>query len=836
MKRPLLWCAGAYALGEVLALPGRGLWTITLLLIAGAVVCRRGKKGGKNGRAVWFFLSCFFLFGILRLNQAGDSPEVRELDRRLAEEESLTAVFSGKVAHMERRNEGGRESFRLLLSGCRVRPETERDGENGPGGAKAKEEELKETKSFPVKGVLLFLDELPEGVREGRDVVVRGKLSEMEEARNPGQFDSRSHYRSQGISYLAKGKECLDVSGGTDYLRCALRRLRQYFSDNLFQTAGEKTGGMLCAMVLGEKWEADGELVSLYTESGMGHLLAISGLHISLAGMGVYRLLRKKLKCSYALAACGCAAMSFCYYLLTGEGTSAGRAFFMLTVYGVGQTLGRQYDLASAAALSALVMLVRRPLLLFQSGFLLSFGSVLALGLLCPLLSEAGLPKGFAPFFPGFAIQLLTLPVQAFFFYQIPVYSLLLNLAVLPLFTVVALLGIAGALLGGVWPGFLSMVLFPARWILRLYEFLGEQSLRLPGALWRTGRPKTWQMLLYGGFLLLLCRWLGKMAAERRGEGPKRESSQKKEPREKGGLWRRIRRGMRRGLPGLFVFLGMVFCLTPVRYRGMELVFLDVGQGDGCFLRTPEGVTFLVDGGSSDQRSVGEYCLEPFLDAQAVRQVDYVLVSHGDADHVNGIGELVEKGRVGSLILPRGREGSEGLSGLREQAGRTGVPVFFMGRGERFAAGETVLTCLWPEDSGESGGGDMEENEASMVLWLSWRELDVLFTGDLEGVGETAVTACLEAHRRESGALVDILKVPHHGSGGTSSAGFLEAVSPGYGVISCGKNNRYGHPAEETLERLSAAGCRIFRTDQCGAVTVRSDGKRMEIVGYRDAG
>ncbi len=880
MKRPLLWYAGAYALGEVLALHGGGLWPAVFLAAAGtAAVCclrkskkiflfvrrrarracparRSGGQGVRGRRVLWFFLSLFFVLGSLRLSRSGDPPAVRRLDGILAEKESLTGVLSGRIVRMELRSTKGEESFRLLLSGCSFRPEDSEKGGIPAEEAGDRSAGPEETEVFPVGGVQLTLEELPEGVREGRDLTMRVRLSEMEEPGNPGQFDSRSYYRSQGISYRAKGTALLAVSGRTDCLRMGLRLLRQYGSDNLLRTAGEESGGMLCAMVLGEKWEADGGSVSLYTESGMGHLLAISGLHISLAGMGVWRLLRKRLNCSYVLAAAGCTAMSFCYYLLTGEGTSAGRAFFMLTVYGIGQALGRQYDLASAAALSALVMLLRRPLLLFQSGFLLSFGSVLALGLIYPLLSRAGLPKFLSPLFPGLSIQLLTLPVQASFFYKIPVYGLLLNLAVLPLFTAAALLGIAGALLGGALPGLLSLLLRPAGWILGLYEFLGARSLRLPGAVWRTGRPENWQLLLYGMLLLLFCRWLLRRAAEKKEEekaeqekrmgektkeektgegkraGRETEERKKKEKKEKRGL----RRGGKSGLPGLLLFAGLFLSLTPVRGRELEITFLNVGQGDSCFLRTPEGVTFLVDGGSSDQKEVGEYRLEPFLDVRAVKGADFALVSHGDADHINGIAGLIGTGRIGALVLPRGREEGEGLAALKEQAEEAGIPVLFLGRGERLTAGEAAFTCLWPEASGGKAAGSLEENEASMVLWFSWRELDVLFTGDLEGGGEDAVTGYLEAYRKASGRRADILKVPHHGSGGAGGTDFLEAAAPGYGVISCGKNNRYGHPAQETLERLSAAGCRVFRTDRCGAVTVRSNGERVRISGYRGSG
>ncbi|MCI8549109.1 MAG: DNA internalization-related competence protein ComEC/Rec2 [Lachnospiraceae bacterium] len=796
MKRPLLWYAGAYALGEVLALQGRGLGLAVLCgLTAGTAAA--GRKVSKSGQSrwIWLVLPFFFILGVIRVRGEGALPAIEGLDRKLEITGDLETVITGKVTRVERREVEGRESDRLYLSGCMIGAE--------------------ETEHYQVDGVLLLFDELPAGVEEGKHITVNVRLFSMEEAGNPGQFDSRDYYRSQGIYYMAKGKACLEISGRTDYLRKWLRRLRQYFSENLLKVAGENEGGMLCAMVLGEKWAAGADTVSLYTESGIGHLLAISGLHISLVGMGVYRLLRKWLKVPYFLSALGCGGMSFLYYLLSGEGTSAGRAFFMLTVYGLGQAAGRQYDLASSAALSVFVMLLRHPFLLFQSGFLLSFGSVLSLGILYPVFCKAGFPKICRPLFPGISIQLATLPVQACFFYRFPVYSLFLNLIVLPLFTVAAFLGMAGALFGGVFPGIFSVALFPVRKILRLYGYLGEKSLNLPGAVWRIGKPEIWQILIYGCFLLL---FYGYLVWRKERQVQKRQCKSR-------GIWQ--------CLLGCLILLGMFLCLFPVHYSGMELTFLDVGQGDACFIRTSDGITFLIDGGSSDEKQVGEYRLEPFLDCKAVGQVDFAMVSHGDSDHLNGIRELMERERIGTLVLPGGRKEDEGIANLEEKAKEAGIPVLFLNQGERLVAGDTVFTCLWPKGSYGEEGESLDKNEASMVLWLSWRELDVLFTGDVEGKGEQGVTAYLSAIGKTSEMSADILKVPHHGSGGAGLDGFLEAVAPKYGVISCGKNNRYGHPAKETLNRLENVGCEIFRTDLCGAVTVRSDGERMRVYGYK---
>ena len=259
-------------------------------------------------------------------------------------------------------------------------------------------------------------------------------------------------------------------------------------------------------------------------------------------------------------------------------------------------------------------------------------------------------------------------------------------------------------------------------------------------------------------------------------------------------------------------------CLIDIPKRVMEVSFLDVGQGDSCFVRTPGGTTMLIDGGSSDEGKLGSYTLGPFLDSQAVGRLDLVFVSHGDSDHISGIKELLADRRIRCLVLPFGWDNRKGLSELGREAGEQETEILELEQGDELTIGKMKMTCLWPEKAEEN---ENEENERSMVLWLSWRDTDVLFTGDLEGSGETAVTELLKNPPEELAVCrrsLELLKVPHHGSGKTSSEEFLKASAPEYAVISCGRKNRYGHPAEETLDRLEQAGCRIWRTDEAGAV------------------
>lgn len=275
----------------------------------------------------------------------------------------------------------------------------------------------------------------------------------------------------------------------------------------------------------------------------------------------------------------------------------------------------------------------------------------------------------------------------------------------------------------------------------------------------------------------------------------------------------------------MFIVLAMS-CLVEIGLPGrMKIVMADVGQGDGIYIKGPEGRRYFVDGGSSDISSVGKYRIEPFLLSQGVRTLDYVFISHGDTDHMSGIAEMLVNQQLGiqiqNLVLPTERVWDKELEELAALAAENGTRVVVMEAGNVLTEGQgdktLTLTCLAPSQGyqGESG------NAASMVLDVSFGEFDMLMTGDLEGEGEENLLENSTLHQ------YDVLKTAHHGSKNSTSAEFLARVSPKVAWISAGSDNRYGHPHGETLERLLAVGSQIFCTAESGAVTLTTDGRKI---------
>ena len=269
--------------------------------------------------------------------------------------------------------------------------------------------------------------------------------------------------------------------------------------------------------------------------------------------------------------------------------------------------------------------------------------------------------------------------------------------------------------------------------------------------------------------------------------------------------------------------LGMMFLCVRSQNQMFEITMLDVGQGDGIFLKSPGGTTFLVDGGSSSISSVGTYRILPFLKSKGYRKIDYVLISHMDKDHISGIMEITEVGTgIGTAVLPWVREKDDAYKNMEQILKDAGTEILYMGAGDRLASETMEVTCLWPE----KGLPWEDRNELSMVVMAEYGDFQMLFTGDIGSRAEAALV--------KNGVLedVEVLKTAHHGSRYSSSEAFLKAIKPEVSLISCSAANRYGHPGAETLERLDDVGSRIFITKDSGAITILTDGHEVRVSEY----
>ena len=425
------------------------------------------------------------------------------------------------------------------------------------------------------------------------------------------------------------------------------------------------------------------------------------------------------------------------------------------------------------------------------------------------------------------AVNVFLLGPLLWFYFEVPPYSVFLNLIVIPVMPVAMGAGVAGSALSLMSDAAGGAVLQICGGVLRSYEQVCTWAGMLPCNRFVAGKPDAPWIVVY--YLVLAGLWIlfKYIAGKREQEEEKRKSGNK--------ISNKSRKPCR--LPGcaiLFFAAGMALvCRGGFRLPDeAQITVLDVGQGDGIHIRH-DSLNCLIDGGSSDVSSVGAYRLEPYFLSQGVDALDYVFVTHGDDDHISGVREMLENQTFGvkirNLVMPLLEYQDEKLIGLAQAAAKNGTRVTVMDPGDKITTGAAeeekgmVLTCIGPESGLEVEPG----NETSLVLDLSFGEFDMLFTGDVEGSGEESLIS--------SGLLrdYDILKAAHHGSKNSGTEEFLQITAPEYAVISAGKDNRYGHPHAETLQRLNDAGGTVYSTQDNGAVMIRSDGVTMTISGFQ---
>ncbi len=656
--------------------------------------------------------------------------------------------------------------------------------------------------------VVLYLRHGGEGSLAGRRIALSSTLRRISDFGNPGESSWRDWNGRRGVfvsawSWSAEGLVDLGPTPGFD---AALARARAELATDI--RCGRGPGaGLVAALLTGHRDGISPDDLGAIRDSGLGHLLAISGLHIGLVAGAVYALLHglllilPRLPVLYDVrrpALLAALATAVAYGLMAGGRVPVLRAVIMLALPSLLLWAGRRTAAGHGLALACVSLLLWRGGMAAEAGFQLSFAAVCGLMLLG---SARRLPEGHARGWTRRAVDYLsvclvawycTAPLAAQHFGRLSLAAPLVNLPALPLVAVTVTLALASAFCWFFLPLLFSPLLGLAAFFAELLLGLARLGAGIPGAGLNVVAPG-WpllMLLLAGPPLLLFSK--------------------------------------RRRLTAALLLVATTACLSLAWQQrwtqdSLEIVFASVGQGDSTLLRLPGGRVLLVDGGPPGR---GNLVLSPLLRRMQIGRVDTMLATHVQSDHWGGFDDLLERVEVGRFVWPGGRCESSSFGRFLERLARAGVPVVarhgkarlsVAGRG---GAGRLRLRILNPPD----GSGDCASNDRSLVLLLAWRGRRVLLTGDIESRAESRVLQGLQRGRR-----LDVIKVPHHGSSSSSTAGLINRVCPALAVASAGRDNRWGFPRPEVVARWQRAGCSFLSTSQQGAVRVlleRRPGRR----------
>lgn len=625
----------------------------------------------------------------------------------------------------------------------------------------------------------------------GREIVFSGEITPPEPARNPNTFSYAAYLKHKGIGSIIKDVEVIDIGNIIPQYGIFLisAKLKNKYDEYLKNIIGDENAGLILGMFLGDKSGLYEDVYEMFQKNGTAHILAVSGMHVGIVYAFLAYLFRRQRR---IIANSLISFVLILYLFLSGIAVSAVRAEIMIFLHILASTLNRRYDFLNAGGISAMLILLVNPLAMFSVDFQFSYLMIFTIGVVL---------KFFDRFFPKIilmtaVIQMGAIPISMFYFNYFSMATFLVNMPGIFLVGIIipmAMLMFVFFLLRSIVPDFMELFFGDILNILCKILMNVNELVYEPGSSFKyISSPPLLLILIFYGFIFFLCS-------------------------ETAILMFRKKRFMNivKVILSIFIISAILSQLCWVNIKDADAVFVDVGQGDCVHIRTKHGKNILLDTGGSKYRDVGGKVLAPYLLRNGVEQVDLCILSHLDFDHYGALQNLTKIVPVRNIAM---FSGNEYVS--RELCDGLGIhwdDVLALSAGDKFRIDEVEFEVLYPErqerHKGNGGVTMGNQNSHSLVIRVSGEDYSLMLTGDIGVDEEDELRGELKS---------DILKVAHHGSRYSSGEDFLSEVSPEYAVIQVGKNV-YGHPAQETLDRLYEQNIEYYRNDINGAVWFQCD-------------
>jgi len=654
--------------------------------------------------------------------------------------------------------------------------------------------------------------------RAGRRVRMTATVRAPRLVRNLGSPDARAELVRRRAALVASVKSALlvEVMARGSIVSEAAAAIRARARAALRRAAGpggEEAAAIGTAVLVGDRAGLEVELQQQLQRAGTYHVIAISGGNIALFTVVVLTLARALTRRHRpALLAAGVVLVA--YAAVVGGGASVLRATGMALVGMAAQALDQRGAALNVLALTAGVLLAVDPVLAFDVGFWLTTAATagIMVGLPPAAMGESRLRSWTRTLLLASVwAELALLPIVASVFQQVTLAGLVLSAVAIPGMAV-AQLAAAGAVVADA----VAPVLLPVFGLaLRGGSAMVTESARLtdlaPWASWRVPPPGTGAVIVY---YAVLAAWLWS-------RHPLRDTL----------CAARVRQGTTLALPAIVLWVAVApVSLVAWPTGELRVTAFDVGQGEAILVQFPNGRRLLVDaaGVAGDGRDLGERVVGPALRARGIRHVDYLLVTHADADHIGGAVSLVREFAPREVWTGIPVEDDAATAALREAADAARAGWRRVAVGESVEIGRVLVQVLHPAPA--EWERQRVRNDDSVVVAVTLGGVRIVLTGDIGAAVEPEVVAAQAQAARP--APFTVLKVAHHGSAGGTTAAFLASLSPAVALVSAGAGNPFGHPAVAVLERLREVGAEVWRTDRDGEITVRTDGRVVEVSSF----
>lgn len=661
------------------------------------------------------------------------------------------------------------------------------------------------------RGDSLQRHQLYEKLNPGNKIFLTGIYQKGRDQRNPGEFDYNKYLNSKGITGLF-------ISYNTDSVNIVDQK-RNVFKTFLFKTRKSidkvihdlhqpETAGLLRGLILADRSEIDFETKNDFINSGVIHILAVSGLHVGylllifILIFGRFGIYSRSILTIIGL---------IIFMLITGVPPSVFRATLMAIIIILTILFNRSTNIINSVFIAAVIILVFNPSEIYNPGFQLSFAAVLSIAIIYPKIQKTiyglHLSKKWLEYillFLGVSLsaQIGTIPFTLAYFSKLSLIALFTNLIVIP--AVGAIIGIGfitlltGALSYSVAIYFAAANDLITKLLTDFIKYTGKLSFSF---LWIRDYSLYDSIIFYAVLFLLFL------------------------------ILARIDRSYLKILSIIIAFIAIVF-LSKLDDKKLlsddklNVLMIDVGQGDSFLIKFPNGKTALIDAGEANPFiDNGERIIIPLLDYLGVDKIDYGFISHLDLDHYGGFVSLLHQNKIGEIFRPKPDSSDKSIR-LEKYLDKLKIKRSDYHL-DSLRIGNTIIAIF--NDASNKFFDNLSSNDKSGFMKVVYGKTSFLFVGDAEIPAEYYY---LQKYKEELDS--DVLKVGHHGSITGSTEAFLNAVSPKIALVSAGIKNKFKHPSEIVLQRLKKFNSKIYRTDLLGAVLLQSDGDTIKYIDWRN--
>lgn len=615
--------------------------------------------------------------------------------------------------------------------------------------------------------------------------------------RNYGGYDYSLYLKTQTIYGTFEGSQLqLKSKNKGSFVQKGIISFKEYIKGILKANLDENEAELCIGLVIGDRTNLSENIQEDFKTSNLTHMLAVSGSHfvyIILAVTYINKFLKRK-----RLGQVLILIVIVLFMNLTGNTGSVVRSGIMAALGVIASIIHRKADIWNNMAIALLIQIILNPYIIFDVGVQLSYGGVIGIVAFNKIVTNQieQLSNKINNYIKEsisvtISANIVIIPIMMYTFNTISFSFVISNLIAGAILGIIVLYAFALIFLYIVLHKFISPLFIILNIMLKILISIAHICSLIPFSKIYVVTPNVVLIIFFYLFLYLLVKKQNSMILSKKTIA---------------------------FFTIAIVILNFIYPVITSKRDNLEINFIDVGQGDSTLIRV-SNKTILIDGGGSsygETFDVGEQTLFPYLLDRGINEIDYVIVSHFDSDHCQGLNFIMENMKVkNAIISDLGQESNE-YDTFLSLAKKQNTNLVYVKMGDIIKIGKATIKILFPDNEPIT---DNEKNNNAIVFKFLWKNVSILFTGDIEEKAENKILSLYSNNLEELKST--ILKVAHHGSKTSTTKAFLEAVRPQIALVGVGEDNNFGHPNSGVIEKLESIGCKIYRTDECGEISFK---------------